>query len=61
MLGARISGLSTGPSAEGTNSFSEFMNGASKLIDVGGTAVDTIGEDGERPDWLAGVEDVNGS
>jgi len=61
VLGARISGLSTGPSAEGANSFSEFMNGASDLIDAGGTAVDTIGEDGEKSDWLAGVEDVNES
>lgn len=61
VLGARISGLSTGPSAEGANSFPEFMNGASDLIDAGGTAVDTIGEDGEKSDWLAGVEDVNRS
>jgi hypothetical protein len=37
------------------------MNGAGGLIDTEGTAVDTIGEDGEKSDWLAGVEDVNGS
>ena len=61
MLGARISGLSTGPSTEDANSFSESMNGASDLTDAGGTAVSTIGEDGEESDWLAGVEDVNES
>lgn len=61
MLGARISGLSTGLSTEDANSFSGFMNGASDLTDAGGTAVGTIGKDGEKSDWLAGVEDVNGS
>ena len=61
VLEVRISRLSTGLLTEDASSFSEFMNGASGMTDAGDTAVGTIGEDGEKSDWLAGVEDVNGS